>query len=84
MSELSKEYKQWIVKLKGKIRSAQAKAAISVNSELIRLYWDLGKMISAQENTWGSKLIERVSKDLQAEFPDMKGLTRSNLFLEDI
>lgn len=37
-------------------------------------------MISAQENTWGSKLIERVSKDLQAEFPNMKGLTRSNLF----
>ena len=80
MSELSKEYKQWIVELKGKIRSAQAKAAISVNSELIWLYWDLGKMISARENTWGSKLIERVSKDLQAEFPDMKGLTRSNLF----
>lgn len=80
MSELSKEYKQWIIELKGKIRSAQAKAAVSVNTELIRLYWELGKMISAQENTWGSKLIERVSKDLQAEFPNMKGLTRSNLF----
>lgn len=77
---IKEEYKQWIVELKGKIRSAQAKAAISVNTELIRLYWELGKMISAQENTWGSKLIERVSKDLHAEFPDMKGLTRSNLF----
>lgn len=80
MSELSKEYKQWIVELKGKIRSAQAKAAVSVNTELMLLYWELGKMIVAQENTWGSKLIERVSKDLQTEFPDMKGLTRSNLF----
>ncbi len=80
MSNLSKEYKQWIIELKGKIRSAQAKAATSVNTELIRLYWELGKMILAQENTWGSKLIERISKDLQAEFPDMKGLTRSNLF----
>ena len=80
MSILSQEYKQWIVELKGKIRSAQAKAAVSVNTELIQLYWELGKMIVAQENTWGSKLIARVSKDLQAEFPDMKGLTRSNLF----
>ena len=80
MSELSKEYKQWIVELKGKIRSAQAKAAITVNTELIKLYWELGKMIVAQENTWGSKLIEGISKELQAEFPDMKGLTRSNLF----
>lgn len=77
---INEYYKQWIVELKGKIRSAQAQAAISVNIELIRLYWELGKMISAQENTWGSKLIERVSKDLQAEFPNMKGLTRSNLF----
>jgi predicted nuclease of restriction endonuclease-like (RecB) superfamily len=80
MSELSKEYKQWIIELKGKIRSAQVKAAVSVNTELILLYWELGKMIVAQENTWGSKLIERVSKDLLTEFPDMKGLTRSNLF----
>jgi predicted nuclease of restriction endonuclease-like (RecB) superfamily len=80
MSELNTEYKQWIIALKGKIRSAQAKAAIAVNSELILLYWELGKMIVAQENTWGSKLIERISKDLQSEFPSMKGLTRSNLF----
>ncbi|MCC7429667.1 DUF1016 family protein [bacterium] len=77
---IKEEYKQWIVELKGKIRSSQAKASISVNTELILLYWELGKIIVAQENTWGSKLIERVSKDLQAEFPDMKGLTRSNLF----
>ena len=74
------EYKQWIIELKGKIRSAQTKAAISVNTELIQLYWELGKMIVAQENTWGSKLIDRISKDLQVEFPDMKGFTRSNLF----
>ncbi len=77
---MNEQYKQWIIELKGKIRSAQAKAATAVNTELIQLYWELGKMIVAQENTWGSKLIERISKDLQAEFPDMKGLTRSNLF----
>ncbi len=79
MSELSKEYKQWIVELKGKIRSAQIKAAISVNSELIRLYWDLGKMISEKENVWGSKLLERISNDLKSEFPDAGGFSVRNL-----
>lgn len=79
MSELSKEYKQWIVELKGKIRSAQIKAALSVNQELILLYWDLGKMISEKENVWGSKLMESISSDLKSEFPDAGGFSVTNL-----
>lgn len=73
-------YKKWILELKNKIRSTQIKAAIAVNSALIEFYWELGKMISEKENVWGNKLIEQVAKDLQSEFPDMKGLSRSNLF----
>lgn len=61
------------------VRSAQVKAAIAVNSALIQFYWELGKMIAEKENIWGSKLIELVAKDLQDEFPDMKGLSTSNL-----
>jgi predicted nuclease of restriction endonuclease-like (RecB) superfamily len=79
MSELSKEYKQWIIELKGKIRSAQIKAALSVNQELILLYWDLGKMISEKENVWGSKLLESISSDLKSEFPDAGGFSVTNL-----
>lgn len=46
MSNLDPIYKQWIIELKEKVRSAQAKAAEAVNSGMILLYWDLGKMIT--------------------------------------
>ncbi|MCX6327725.1 MAG: PDDEXK nuclease domain-containing protein [Bacteroidia bacterium] len=79
---LDKAYKDWLVELKGKIRSAQIKAAMAVNGELISLYWDLGKMIvEKQENSqWGAKLIDQIAKDLKSEFPDMAGFSRTNLF----
>lgn len=73
------EYRQWIIELKGKIRSAQIKAALAVNQELILLYWDLGKMISERENVWGSKLLEQISADLKSEFPDAGGFSVTNL-----
>jgi predicted nuclease of restriction endonuclease-like (RecB) superfamily len=76
---IDKAYKDWFIGLKSKIRSAQLKAAVAVNTELITLYWDLGKMITEKENLWGSKLIEQISKNLKEEFPDLKGLSTSNL-----
>ena len=76
---IDKAYKDWLIGLKSKIRSAQLKAAVAVNTELITLYWDLGKMIAEKENVWGSKLIEQISKDLKEEFPDLQGLSTSNL-----
>ena len=79
MSELRIEYKQWIVELKGKIRSAQAKAALAVNQELILLYWDLGKTIAQKDNVWGSKLLENISSDLKSEFPETGGFSVTNL-----
>lgn len=79
MNKLDTDYKNWLIDLKSKIRSVQAKAAIVVNSALIDFYWELGKMISEKENVWGSKLIELVAKDLKAEFPEIKGLSISNL-----
>lgn len=74
------QYIKWLTELKTKIRNSQIKAAIAANSVLIKFYWELGKMISEKENIWGNKLIEQVAKDLQAEFQEMKGLSRSNLF----
>ena len=79
MKVLNIEYKNWLVELKSKIRSTQIKAVIAVNNALISFYWELGKSINEKENIWGSKLIEQVAKDLQDEFPDMKGLSSSNL-----
>ena len=73
------EYKQWIVEVKQKIRSTQIKATIAVNSALIEFYWDLGKMISERQTAYGTSFIPQLSKDLQEEFPDMKGLSVRNL-----
>ena len=73
------EYKNWLVALKSKIRSTQIKAAIAVNSALIVFYWELGKMITDRQTAWGSKFLETLSKDLQDEFPEMKGFSVSNL-----
>ncbi len=84
MSKLLKnsDYKNWFVDLKQKIQQSQIKAALAVNSQLILLYWDLGKQIvEKQENAkWGSGFIDQLSKDLKKEFPDMNGFSRSNLF----
>lgn len=52
---IDKAYKDWLIGLKSKIRSAQLKAAVKVNTELITLYWDLGKMITEKQeiSQWG-------------------------------
>jgi len=67
--------------LKQRIRSAQIKAALAVNQELIHLYWQIGYEILTRQQTngWGSKVIERLAKDLKREFSDMKGFSLRNL-----
>jgi len=84
MNELlnNQEYKNWLVELKTKIKTSQIKAALSVNSALIMLYWEIGKLISEKQQLakWGSKIIEQVAKDLKHEFPDLDGFSRSNLY----
>lgn len=79
---LTGAYRELLDDLKNRIRNAQVRAAISVNRELVLLYWQIGQAIlerQAQEG-WGSKVIERLADDLRHEFPDMKGLSRANLF----
>ena len=76
------KYASWLAELKGKIRSAQLKAAVSVNRELLALYWEIGQSLSqkVESEKWGSAVVEELSKDLKAEFPNQKGFSRSNLF----
>ena len=77
----NQEYKAFIVELKERVRSSQLKAAVKVNYELLDLYRNLGKeIVSKQEQyAWGDAFIQSLSKDLQKEFPDMKGFSVSNL-----
>ncbi|MBM4056491.1 MAG: DUF1016 domain-containing protein [Planctomycetes bacterium] len=78
---MDKEYKDWLSEIKLKVRHTQLKAAVKVNTELLVLYWELGADIVAKQEhaKWGEGLIDRRSKDLMSEFPDMKGFSRSNL-----
>ena len=57
------------------------RAALAVNRELVLLYWGIGKEILARQEQegWGTKVIERLAKDLRAAFPQMKGFLRTNL-----
>ena len=67
--------------LRQRIRSAQIKAALAVNQELTLLYWHIGREILEQQKQqgWGSKVIDRLSKDLRREFPQVKGLAPRSL-----
>ena len=78
----NREYLKWLDNLKSRIRTTQIKAALSANAELIKLYWDIGKDIFEKQEIkgWGNSIVENLSKDLRAEFPDMKGFSRRNLF----
>lgn len=77
----SKTYLGLLTEVKERIRAAQVKAALSVNSELVVLYWKIGKQILERQAVegWGKSVIPRLSKDLSREFPDMKGLSARNL-----
>lgn len=75
------EFKRWVKGLKQNIRSAQLKAALKVNSELLHLYWTMGSEICAKQRLshWGDGWLNALSKELMREFPDMKGFSYRNL-----
>ena len=78
---INKDYKVWLADIKLKVRNAQIKAALKVNTELLTLYWELGADIVAKQAAakWGDGFLLQLSKDLTAEFPDMKGFSERNL-----
>jgi predicted nuclease of restriction endonuclease-like (RecB) superfamily len=81
MDRLSTEYQELLISLKQRIRTSQIRAALAVNQELILLYWQIGREILLRQSQqgWGAKVIDRLSQDLRAEFPELKGLSRTNL-----
>ena len=72
------EYIEIIETIKGEIRGAQYKAALSVNRELIMLYYHIGTVIN-EHKTWGSKFIENLAADIRIAFPNVKGYSVRNL-----
>ena len=81
MAGLPKDYPQFLSQLKAEIQKARVRASLSANSEMVLLYWNIGRGVLSRQNRegWGSKIIDRLAKDLRSAFPDMKGFSPRNL-----
>lgn len=84
MSDLtitSGEYTSWLADLKHRIQSAQQRATLYVNRELVLLYWQIGRDILERQQAqgWGTKVVDKLAQDLHAAFPAMKGFSPRNL-----
>ena len=75
------DYAQFLADLKSRIQTAQLRASLAVNRELVLLYWQIGRdILDRQERqSWGAKVIDRLAADLKRAFPDMKGFSPRNL-----
>jgi len=80
MTEL-KFYADLLGDIKSRIREAQIKAGLSVNAEMILMYWDIGRMIHErqQKKGWGAGVLRRLAGDLKSELPEVKGFSERNL-----
>ena len=76
------EYQRFVEDVKKRILKSQYEALKAVNKELINLYWDIGRMIVDRQKKlgWGEAVVENLAKDLQQEFPGIKGFSSSNLW----
>ena len=81
ISSLPSDYPEILEEIKARVRSARIKASLSVNCELVTLYWEIGRLILRRQEAegWGTRVIDRLSADLRREFPDMKGFSSRNL-----
>jgi len=77
----SKDYLTFLNDIKQDIQNSRVKAALSINKELILLYWRIGKEVlqRKKEQGWGSEVVKALSQDLKHEYPDIKGFGERNL-----
>lgn len=75
------DYADLLERLKREIAGARTRAALAVNEELVHLYWRIGKEILTRQDQegWGTKVVNRLSRDLRNSFPEMAGLSAANL-----
>ncbi len=79
--ESDKDYLKLLHDIKSHIQNSRLKAALAVNSELLKFYWGLGCMIlyRQRESKWGDGMIRVLARDLKAAYPDSKGFSHTNL-----
>ena len=82
VQELPAQYPALLAEIKEKVRAAQYAALRAVNQQLVGLYWDIGRLIVERQagKTWGKAVVERLAKDLQREFPGVRGFSAQNLW----
>jgi len=75
------DYRELLGNIKQRVRHAQTRAVLAVNGELIRLYWEIGRMIHLRQQSsgWGAKVISRLAGDLHNELPEEKGFSERNI-----
>lgn len=80
--DLPGDYSAAMTALKSLVREAQHRAQRVVNTAMIELYWNIGHTILERQRgqPWGSRVLERIAGDLRAEFPHMKGFSRTNVY----
>lgn len=76
------DYPRLLAEIKERVRSAQYEALKAVNTELVGLYWDIGRLIVERQSgeTWGKAVVQQLSGDLRREFPGVGGFSASNLW----
>jgi hypothetical protein len=80
-SVLPMGYQELLREIKERIRSAQLRASVAVNSEMIALYWQIGRdiLIRQESEGWGTKVSDRLAADLRRAYPEMTGLSPRNV-----
>ncbi len=81
LSEMSDTYLKFIEEVKAEIQKQRISVVLNANSGMICLYWNIGKAImkKQEEEGWGAKVIDRMSKDLKDAFPEMSGFSPRNI-----
>ncbi|MBX3442147.1 MAG: DUF1016 family protein [Planctomyces sp.] len=78
---LPADFPKLLAEIKSRIQQAQTRAMLSVNAELVQLYWDIGRIIAGrqQQEGWGAAVIPRLARELKNELPEEKGFSQRNL-----
>lgn len=78
---LDEHYKHFLSRIKQRLKSAQMRAALAANTELINFYWELGNDLVAKQKShkWGDHFLEQLSHDMRQAFPEMRGFSKRNL-----
>ena len=78
---LPPDYPKLLEEIKASVHASRVRASLSVNRELILLYWEIGHLILRRQEAegWGTRVIDRLAVDLGREFPDHKGFSARNL-----